>query len=445
MTAVLIAVGLLLANAFFVAAEFAFVAARRARLEALAEERPRTARSALAGVRELSLMLAGAQLGITLASLGLGSVAEPAVARWLELGLGIAGLPDALQHGVAFAIALAIVVFLHMVVGEMAPKSWTIAAPERMLLWIGPPFRAFTTLTRPLIRLLNLVANGIVRLCGIQPVDERAIAHDLRGLLRVIRDSGRDGGLAEDQQRLLQRIVSLTELDVESTMVPRRDLVTVPADADVDEAERLACATGRSRMPVYDEHDDEVVGVLHVKDVLGVEGADRQRATARRLARPALITPEAGSAEELLWHMRASGPNLAIVVDEYGAVTGLVTMEDLLEELVGEFEDESDARQSLVRTARDGSVLVPGSLRPDQLEDEIGWRLPEGEWKTIAGLVLARLGHVPTAGEHVEFEGWRLTVERVDTHRIARVRIAPAGRLDAETESPDRTVGEEHG
>lgn len=433
MTAGLIALGLLAANAFFVAAEFAFVAARRARLEALAEQHPRAATSALSGVRELSLMLAGSQLGITMASLGLGSVAEPAVARWLEAAFGLAGVPEALRHAIALVIALGIVVFLHMVVGEMAPKSWTIAAPERALLWITFPFRVFTTVTGPLIRLLNLVANGVVRLFGIRPVDERAIVHDVRGLLRIVAESGQTGGLPEDQNRLLQRVLALTELDVESTMVPRPDVVAIPASSDIDAIERIACSTGRSRIPVYGEDADDVLGVVHVKDVLHVAEEQRAEATAGDLVRPALITPESGSAEELLWRMRGGGTNLAIVVDEYGAVTGLVALEDLLEELIGEFEDESDVRRGLVRRLPDGSAVVAGSLRPDQLEAETGWRLPGGRWKTVAGLVLAELGRFPEQGERVEFDEWWLTVERVETRRIARVRITPR----QEDQAPD--------
>jgi CBS domain containing-hemolysin-like protein len=433
-TAALVAVGLLAANAFFVAAEFAFVAARRARLEALAQERPRTARSAVSGVRELSLMLAGSQLGITMASLGLGLVAEPAVARWLELGLGLAGVPEAVRHALAFAVALAIVVFLHMVVGEMAPKSAAIAAPERVLLGLTFPFRAFTAVTRPLIRVLNVTANAVVRLVGIQPVDERATVHDPRQLLRIVAESGQGGRLPEDQRRLLQRVLSLTDLDVEATMVPRPDVVAIPASADVEAIERIACGTGRSRIPVYGEHDDDVLGVLHVKDVLSVTADRRDQATAGDLVRPALVTPESGSAEELLWRMRGGGTNLAIVIDEHGAVTGLVTLEDLLEELIGEFEDESDVRRGLVRRLPDGSVVVAGSLRPDQLEAETGWRLPGGRWKTVAGLVLARVGRVPERGERVELEQWSLTIERVADRRIARVRITP--RPQGDTPAP---------
>lgn len=420
---VVIAVGLLLANGFFVAAEFALLASRRSRLEQLVAEGRRTAKSALAGVRELSVMLAGAQLGITMASLGLGAIAEPAVARWLAQLLGLAGLPDPARAAVAFGIALAIVVFLHMVVGEMAPKTWAIADPERMALGLAWPFRAYTWVFRPLILVLNAAANGVVRAVGVEPVVERAIVHDPRDLLRVVAESGQRGSLPEDQQQLLRRVLSVTELDAESAMLPRPDILALSADADVDEIETVACRSGRSRLPVYDEDLDDLVGVVHVKDLLAIPDGRRAETTAASLARPALIVPESRGAEDLMRQMRAEGQHVALVVDEYGSVSGLVALEDLIEELIGEFEDESDVRVGRLRRRTGGTVVVPGSWRPDELAAETGVELPEGEWETVAGFVLAELGHVPEPGEHVLATGAVLTVEAVDGQRIAQVAV----------------------
>lgn len=425
---VFIAVALLVANGFFVAAEFALLASRRSRLEQFVTEGRLTAKSALAGVRELSVMLAGAQLGITMASLGLGAIAEPAVARWLAQLLGVAGLPDPARAAVAFGLALAIVVFLHMVVGEMAPKTWAIADPERMALGLAWPFRAYTWVFRPLILLLNAAANGVVRAVGVQPVVERAIVHDPRDLLRVVTESGQQGRLPDDQQQLLQRVLSVRELDAESAMIPRPDIVSLPTDAGMDEIEALACRSGRSRLPVHGEDLDDLVGVVHVKDLLAIPDARRPETTAGALARPALIAPESRGAEDLMRQMRAEGQHVALVVDEYGSVAGLVALEDLIEELIGEFEDESDVRVGRMRRRAGGTVVVPGSWRPDELAAETGVELPEGEWETVAGFVLAELGHVPEPGEQVTATEAVLTVEAVEGQRIARVAVTPAGQ-----------------
>lgn len=420
--ALLGALGLLAANGFFVAAEFALVAARRSRLEELAAQGRRGARSAIAGVRELSLMLAGAQLGITLASLGLGAIAEPAVASALSELLGLAGVPTAVRGALAFAIALTIVVFLHMVVGEMAPKTWAIGAPERAALVLAVPFRAFTLVLRPFITLLNVAANGVVRALGVQPVAERVIVHDPRALRQLVAESAARGTLSADERDLLDRTLAVGELDAEAAMIPRPDIVAVRADADVAELERLACATGRSRLPVHRGDLDDLVGVLHVKDLLALPEARREQVRAEDLARPALVVPEPREAEGLLRELRDAGQHVALVVDEYGTVSGLVALEDLLEELIGEFEDESDQADATALVAA-GAVRVPGSLRPDELAARTGVHLPPGEHETVAGFLIARLGHLPVQGESVDVDQARLEAARVEGPRVVEVAV----------------------
>lgn len=431
LSAALAAVALLAANGTFVAAEFALLAARRSRLEQLAADGRRGAAHALAGVRELSLMLAAAQLGITMCSLGLGAVAEPAVEDGLARLLGLAGLPPAATHAVAFALALALVVFLHMVVGEMAPKSWAISDPERSALLLARPFRAFTRLVRPFIRLLNAMANAAVRLVGVEPRDELAVSHSPADLLLLVADSAQRGTLPEEQSELLSRAIDLSALDAQSAMVPRRDVVAASADAGVDELERLARETGRSRLPVCDGELDRIRGILHVKDLLAVPDDQRAEVTAAALARPALVAPESRPLEQLMLDMRRDRQHVAIVVDEYGTVTGLVALEDLLEELIGEFEDESDRPAGdrdgrLARRRSDDAVLVPGALRPDELAERAGVALPEGEWETAAGYVIAVLGRLPEVGDTVDAEGWRLEVTKMDGHRIVELAVHPA-------------------
>ena len=440
--ALLAAAGLLLANGFFVAAEFALLASRRSRVEQLAAEGARGARSALAGIRELSLMLAGAQLGITMASLGLGAVAEPAIAGGLEYLLEGLHLPSGLMHGIAFTIALAIVVFLHMVVGEMAPKSLSISNPERAALLLAPPFRAFTWVFRPFIRVLNAIANGIVRMCGVEPQDELAAAHAPSDLLMLVKESADRGTLSRDQHGLLERALDLSGLDAEATMIPRRDIVAVEAGASIDEMERLAAETGRSRLPVYEEELDRIVGVVHVKDVLRVPDGERDAVTARGLARPPFITVESRPIEDLMLEMREARAHVALVVDEFGSVSGLVALEDLIEELIGDFDDETDAarlrrevRQRAERRA-DGSFTLAATMRPDEVEDLTGVRLPEGDYETIAGFVISELGRLPEVGDRVQAADSELEVTRVDGTRLVELLVWPdSAKGDARTDA----------
>ena len=439
-----LSVVLLAVNGFFVASEFALLAARRARLEGIAAEGSGAADSALRSLRELTLMLAGAQLGITMASLGLGAVAEPAVAQGIEGLLGGLDLPSAVRHAIAFAIALSLVVFLHMVVGEMAPKSWAIADPERSTLILIRPFRAFTIVVRPFLKLLNASANGVVRLAGIEPQDERAQVHSAADLLLLVEQSAQQGEIATDARGLLARALDLSGLDAEAVMVPRRDIVAAPSALTPDELEELVSVTGRSRFPVYGEDLDDVRGVVHAKDLLFLEQSERAGADAGRLAGPALIVPESVAVEDLMLQMQERRQHLALVIDEYGTVSGLVTLEDLLEELIGDFEDESDqpVEPSEYRTVAEattdagatpadhgGELVVSGRLRPDELEDATGLRLPEGPWETVAGFVLRRLSRIPDEGDEVVHEptgaspGARLRVARMDENRILDVAL----------------------
>jgi CBS domain containing-hemolysin-like protein len=422
---------LLAANGFFVAAEFAIIAARRSRMEQLAAEGSRAARSAVRGARELSLMLAGAQLGITMASFGLGAVAEPALERGFEALLGGVPVPAAVRHTLAFALTLSIVVFLHMVVGEMAPKSWAISDPEGSALLLARPFRGFVLVFRPFIRLLNTLANAVVHAAGVEPQDERVIVHDPADLVLLMAESAEEGRLEHGHHDLLARALDLSRLDAEAAMVPRADLVTVAATTPVDELERVATASGRSRIPVHDGDLDQVVGILHVKDLLAVDGAARPVTTAADLARPALLTPESRPLEDLLVDMREQRQHVALVVDEFGTVTGLVALEDIVEEVIGEFEDESDRLRRPLQRRADGTLVVPGALRPDELEARAGVALPPGDHETVAGYVIAALGALPKVGDAVAFEGGVLTVTRMDDHRIVELALRPAAPSDA--------------
>lgn len=341
MTGLLVAALLLVANGFFVAVEFALVAARRSRIEQLAEEGNARARAAVASVRDLSFMLSAAQLGITLASLGLGYVAEPAVASLIEHPLEWARVPHDLVHPIALVTALTIVVYLHMVLGEMVPKNVAIAEPDRTALWLALPMRGFTVLLRPVIRVLNLAANGGLRLLRVEPTDELitiATGDELAGMFAASRE---EGLLDDVEHSLMTGALGFPARQVTSVMVPRDQIVAVQLDTPVEEVERVAGRSGHSRLPVVGHDLDEPVGYVHVKDLLALPAAARHDPIPREIVRTMLRTPTDQTLMHVLLAMRRTRQHFASVVDGAGHLAGVVTLEDVLESLVGDIRDET--------------------------------------------------------------------------------------------------------
>ncbi|MGM1061479.1 hemolysin family protein [Saccharothrix sp. Mg75] len=335
----LVSLVLLAANAFFVAAEFALIAAKRHRLEEAAET-SRAARAAVAGVRELSLMLAGAQLGITLCTLGLGALAKPAVADLVDPLLLAVGLPAGLSYAIAFTISLLLVVFLHMVVGEMAPKSWAITHPERSALLLAIPFRAFARTVRGLLSLLNSTTNALLRAVGVQPKDELTQEHRPDDVRMLLRQSAEHGLIPEGQQRLLTRMIQLQQTTVAQVMVPIGETVSVTERAGALEVEQRSRESGRSRFPVTDGAG-RFVGLVHIREAVRATAAGRDTPARELMTEPLTLSaalPVAGAVTA----MRADRAQLALVADEDDRVVGIAALEDLLEELIGDFEDETD-------------------------------------------------------------------------------------------------------
>ena len=410
---------LLAANGFFVAAEFACITARRNVLE---QRATRPARAAMRLTRELSLSLAAAQLGITIASLLLGYVAEPAVAAILGKGLGLLHVPEGVLHPIALAIALAIVVFLHMVVGEMAPKNIAIAAPERTALAVSLPFRGFILLFRPVITLLNGTANGLLRLLRVKPADVLEAGHSAEDLAMLIGEGMRKGVIGGFAHRLLTGAIVFGDRDAFEVMVPRPDTVAVPSGATVAEIEEVVVRSGHSRIPVHTGDLDDVLGFVHVKDLLGLDDEARGRPPDPSLIRLLLVVPGTLPVSSLLTRMRRTRNHLALVVDEHGGASGIITLEDIAEELVGDIWDEYDRQPTLVRTLADGSLVAAGSVHPERLV-ALGVGLPPGKYETLGGFVMHRLGHVPRVGDAVEEGGWRIRVSRMEGRRVREVRI----------------------
>lgn len=422
LVAVLVGIALLIGNGAFVAAEIALLAARRTRIEEAAEAGDRRARRALRSLTELSVTFSGAQLGITACSLGLGAVAEPAVAALLARWLAATPLPAGVVPVLAFALALALVVFLHMVVGEMAPKNLALARAEAVALRLARPFGWFVTLLRPLIVVLNGAANLLVRLVRVEPVDERKLVHTPEELSLALAESRQLGTIAAQDARVMGAALRLATIDAEAAMTPRVDLAAIPDSASLLEVLEVARETGRTRLPVFHEDIDHVVGIFHVKDALMRDDEDLARLTVTDLLRPIPAVPESRDLEQLLRDMLESRSHAVLVVDEHGGTAGLLTLEDVLEELVGEIDDEFDTEQH-ARRAAERVWVVPGTMRRDEVERLTGVDLGAGESETISGALVERLGRLLERGDRVVIDGWELTVLSLDGRRAAEVEV----------------------
>jgi CBS domain containing-hemolysin-like protein len=418
---------LLLANGLFVAAEFAYITARRNVLE---QSPKSSARIAVGLNKNLSLSLTAAQLGITMASLGLGAVAEPAIAHLLEEALGFLPIPEAVIHGVALAIALFIVVFLHMVIGEMATKNIAISSPERSATALARLFRGFIIVFRPLIAALNALANWVLRMFGVKAADSLEVGHSADDLAVIIATGQEEGVIEDFTHRLLTGAIVFGDLDAAEAMIPRPDVIAVPAEATISDVERVMTATGHSRIPVYRGDLDDVLGFVHVKDLMGVADEDRDRPIAPELMRRSLFVPESAHIRSVLDEMRETRIHFAMVVDEHGSTAGIITMEDIAEELVGEIRDEHDRRERRPTRTIDGRILAPALVRPDQLS-EYGVDLPDGEYETLGGLIMDRLGRLPVTGDVIEEMGWTLKVTSTDGRRVREVELTPMPRAGA--------------
>lgn len=334
---------LLLANAFFVAVEFALIASRRTKLEALAAQGSARARLAIGSMRQLNVQLAGAQLGITMASLALGYVAEPTVAGFLEDTVSrVVDVPERLLDTGGFVVALIIVAFLHMVVGEMVPKNIALASPERTLMALALPNRAYVTVLGPLLRVLNAISNAGVRLLGVKPRDELATAASAEELAAMLGASRDEGLIEEMAHRLLTGALDLGDRAVTTVMVPREGVVWLPRAATPAEAEALVVASGHTRLLVAGEGLDDVLGFLHAKDLLLVPGAARNRPLPLGRVRRMLLVRGDSSLDDALLAMQQARLHVALVVDAAGRTLGIATLEDVIEALVGDIRDESD-------------------------------------------------------------------------------------------------------
>ncbi|WP_329377010.1 hemolysin family protein [Streptomyces sp. NBC_01351] len=423
----LLALALTLACAVFVAAEFSLTTVERSELERAAAAGERGAESALKAAKRLTFQLSGAQLGITVTSLVIGMLAEPSVSALLRGPLEALGLSSGAVSTTATLLGVALSTVVLMVVGELVPKNWAISRPLAVAKVVAGPQRAFTAAFGPLIRHLNNTANRLVRRFGLEPAEELASARTPEELVALARHSARQGAIEADSAELFVKSLHLAELTAENVMTPRVDVQALEAHATAADAANLTLATGVSRFPVYRDTLDEVIGTLHIRDVLALEEEQRVKTPVTDLMTSALLVPHSLPVDTLLGRLRKAR-TMAVVIDEYGGTAGVATVEDIVEEVVGEVRDEHDPIEvpDLIEgPEQDGRQVweADGSVRLDELE-EIGFDVPEGPYETLAGLIATQLERIPAEGDTITVDGWEITVLDIEHHRADRVTIA---------------------
>ncbi|MEW6350967.1 MAG: hemolysin family protein [Thermodesulfobacteriota bacterium] len=418
---------LVLVNGFFVASEFALVAVRRSRVAILVEEGNPRARVLLELVDNLNAYISATQLGITMASLALGWIGEPAFAKLLETPLqGV--VSDTVRHTAAFTFAFGAITFLHIVLGELAPKTMALERTEKIALAIAWPMLVFHKLFRWPIRLLDWAGTGIVRLFGLHISSEHVAVYTTEELRHLIDTSVQSGCMDADEQRLLDGVFEFSDAEVREVMVPRRAVEALPVTATLEEIKKGLRSVGYSRLPVYRDQLDSIVGVLYRRDLEPyLEGADAEGFDLKKLVHPARFIPSTVRLSTALRQMQASRTHLAVVVDEYGGVDGIVTLEDLLEEIVGEIIDEFDQAEQAQIVEDNGSYLLDGTLTVRDINHRLKLHLAkEHSYTTVAGFMLAQAGRMMNVGESIEHKEGRFTVESLGWRRIRRVRFTPA-------------------
>jgi len=424
--ALVLIAGLIVANGVFVAGEFSLISVRRGVLERAAEGGDRRATVALGELDRASFMLSGVQFGITASSLVVGFLAEPAIGEVVVRPVtGLLGLADSTSTGLSVGIAFLLSTVLQMLLGELVPKNLALAIPERIALWVAYPITTFGRAFGPVIRFFDTAATWMTeRVFRVEVPEDRRGGHSPAELARIIVVSRREGSLPTDQADLLSRAVELGSRHVSEAMVPWTRVEFLTATDHLDDVRAAARRSGHSRFPVVGDTEDDIVGTIHIKDILTTP-PDRRHLAIGELVDEALVVPDSDRLRPLLAKMRASKRTFAIVADEYGAVAGIITVEDILEELVGEIEDEFDTAEAPIRRLPDGSYLFDGDVRVDEVARELDTRLPEGSYETIAGLLISAIGDFPAEGTAIARAGWRFTAVEVDGLRIARVSAHP--------------------
>jgi putative hemolysin len=407
---------LVLGNAFFVAAEYALVTARRSRLNELAEHGSLRARLALRIMDSPVRFIGTVQLGITGFSIALGAVGEPIVEHWLD--------DPILSTGVAFLLAFAFVTYLHVTLGELVPKAIALTKNESTALWVALPIEAVYVVTYPLVWFLQQSANAFTRLFGIQPAPAGVIAHTEEDIRMIVAQAEEGGVIEEAEEEMVYKVFDFADKEVHEVMVPRPEVVALSVDLPTQECLAAVIDSPYTRYPVYRDSLDDVIGILHVRDLFkalydrGIEHVEIEE-----LVRPAYMVPETKDLGAMLAEFRRTNQHIAIVVNEYGSFEGIVTLEDLLEEIVGEIEDEYDLPDESVQRVDDDRIRVDGTFPIDDFNEQFQQELPQEDYHTVAGFVFGQLGRAAEAGDEIVHDGLRFHVLEVDGPRIERLEI----------------------
>ena len=421
----IIGVVLTIGTGFFVASEFTLVNLDRSELEARQERGETMLGPVISGLKRTSTHLSSAQLGITLTTLLTGFTLEPAFSVFLQPLLTALAVPRAAVVPIATVMSIAIATLLSMIIGELVPKNLALAIPRQVAKIVIPFQIGFTTVFKPFVRVLNGTANGLLRMVGIEPKEELSSARTAEELRSLLRRSASEGSLDRDTATLLARTLAFSDHTAADVMTPRPRLASIDRTANVDAIVELARRTGHSRFPVIDNDIDDVVGLVHIKQAVGVPRDRRADVPVSALQSDALRVPETMKLDTLLGELRARGYQMAIVVDEYGGTAGVATLEDLVEELIGEVSDEHDRSRADVVRSRDW-LTFPGALRPDELRERADVSVPEdGPYETVAGFLMSELGRLAAVGDTVVIAAGTFRVERMDGRRIDRVRFTP--------------------
>ena len=431
---------LLFANAFFVATEFALVSVRKTRLAQLSKEGNKLAKIALDSINHLDRSIAAVQLGITIASIGLGWVGEAALVKLIQPLFNF--LPDSMQavatHSLAVSIAFALITFMHVVIGELMPKSIAIQHPETTALVVAKPMSFITKIFTPFIFLLNGFGNWLLSLMKIPPAHVGHLVHTVEELDMIIDESHKEGVLNDTEKNILQNVFKFSDIMAKQVMVPRPDVVSIPIDISQEELKKLTIENQYTRYPVYEEDLDKVVGILHLKDLytLIIEGKE---IILKDILRPAILVPETLTIDKLVHEFKTKRAQMALVIDEFGGVSGLVTLEDVLEEIVGEVQDEFDEEEADIRQIYENEYIANAMMRIDEFNDyfqlEAQNEVEDEDIETIGGLVIKNLGHIAKEGDCCTIDGFTFKVVEVDGARIVKIKIV----------APEKPLLEEEG
>jgi CBS domain containing-hemolysin-like protein len=418
--------GLVLINAFFVSCEFAIVKVRRTRINTLAQQGDFRAKIAEKIISQTTAYLSGAQVGITIASLGLGWLGEPFVAHILNPLFKLAGLTNTTWvSGISTFLGFSIITAAHIVLGEQAPKAFSIEFAEKTCLWIALPFHAFYKVFYPVIWILNTASNLTLKMLRLPPADEKELSLSPEELRIIVTESGASGQLSAVGTQLMQRVLTFTTRTVKDIMIPRTNIIAIDIHENPETIMDIVIESGYSRMPVFDQTLDRIMGIVYTKDLLAAS-ENRSLIHVSDIMRPAYFIPESMKVGQLLREFQKRKIHMAIVVDEYGMTSGLATLEDVVEEIVGEIQDEYDTEEERIQKMADGSIIVDGTMSTNDLTQYHGIHFPDSDdFESVGGFILSKLGKIPTGGETIQYRDHVFIVADVHQNRVNKVKIIP--------------------